>query len=328
MYIEQAFKAKTDWWRYLIGIFFVVVAAVIGQIPFTVALFLKNSPGLLSMDEAEIMEALENMSTMTEAEMLQTLDSNLSFFLLLLSFAVGLGALLLVIKFIHRQKIREATTSRPKMDWGRFFFGFGLIAIFTTVTLAIDYRMNPDDYLWNFEIAPFVILLVIALVMVPLQTSFEEYLFRGYLMQGLGVLARNRWFPLIVTSVIFGSMHFANPEVTKMGNIIMVYYIGTGFLLGIMTLMDEGMELALGFHAGNNLVGSLLVTADWTAFQTNSVLKDVSDPSAGIDVVLPVVIVYPIFLFIMAKKYNWSNWKEKLFGKVNPPVTVNYSEEI
>ena len=62
-------------------------------------------------------------------------------------------------------------------------------------------------------------------------------------------------------------MHIANPEVGKLGMIIMVYYIGTGFFLGIMTLMDEGLELALGFHAANNLIGALLVTADWTAFK-------------------------------------------------------------
>ena len=37
--------------------------------------------------------------------------------------------------------------------------------------------------------------------------------------------------------------------------------------------MDEGLELALGFHAANNLCGALLLTADWTAFQTNSILK-------------------------------------------------------
>jgi hypothetical protein len=30
--------------------------------------------------------------------------------------------------------------------------------------------------------------------------------------------------------------------------------------------MDEGMELALGFHAANNLVGSLLITSDWSTF--------------------------------------------------------------
>lgn len=100
----------------------------------------------------------------------------------------------------------------------------------------------------------------------------------------------------------------------------MVFYIGTGLFLGIITLMDEGMELALGFHAGNNLVAALLVTADWTAFQTDSLLKDVSDPSAGVDVLIPVLLIYPIFIWIMAKRYRWSNWKQKLFGKVEPPL--------
>ena len=56
-------------------------------------------------------------------------------------------------------------------------------------------------------------------------------------MQGFGLLAKNRWFPLIVTSALFGLMHIMNPEVEKMGPIIMVYYIGTGLFLGIITLM-------------------------------------------------------------------------------------------
>ena len=313
MFIQQAFKAKHEWWRYAIGVLIVIFGAIIGQLPFTAALFLENGMEIF---------------TLTEAEMLGVLDSNLSFFLLLLSFAVGLGFLLLVIRLLHQQKIIEATTSRPKMDWGRFFFGFGLVAIFTIVATLVDYNLRPEDFVWNFKLVPFLIMVVIALVMVPLQTSFEEYLFRGYLMQGLGVLSRNRWFPLIVTSFVFGGLHLWNPEVTKLGYIIMVYYIGTGLLLGIMTLMDEGMELALGFHAGNNLVGAMLVTADWTAFQTNSVLKDVSEPTAGPDIILPVLIVYPIFLFIMARTYRWKNWKEKLFGKVTPSETLKYSEEI
>ena len=119
-----------------------------------------------------------------------------------------------------------------------------------------------------------------------------------------------------MTSVIFGSLHIFNPEVQKMGYIILVYYIGTGFLLGIMTLMDDGMELSLGFHAANNLIGALLVTADWSAFQTNSILKDISEPSAGLDVIFPVIIVYPLLLFIFSKKYHWKDWREKLTGQI------------
>lgn len=135
-------------------------------------------------------------------------------------------------------------------------------------------------------------------------------------MQGFANLAKNKWFPLLMTSVIFGGMHIFNPEVAKIGYIVLVYYIGTGLLLGIITLMDEGMELALGFHAANNLVGALLVTSDWSAFQTNSVFKDISEPSAGLDVIVPVVLIYPILLFIFSKKYNWTNWKEKLTGNI------------
>lgn len=259
---------------------------------------------------------------------MKLLESNLNFFLLLFAFVVGLIALFLVVRLLHNQKIKDVTTSRKKVDWGRFLFGFGLVAVFTVVTTLIDYNMNPQDYVWNFNLTPFLILAAIAVIMVPLQTSFEEYLFRGYLMQGIGVLAGNRWVPLVITSVVFGGMHIFNPEVAKMGYIIMVYYIGTGFLLGIMTLMDDGLELALGFHAGNNLVGALLVTADWTAFETHSVLKDISEPSAGLDILIPILIVYPIFLFLMARTYRWNNWKEKLFGKITPPETLKYSEEI
>ena len=69
-------------------------------------------------------------------------------------------------------------------------------------------------------------------------------------------------------------MHYANPEVDKLGNMVYVFYIGSGLFAGIMTLMDEGLELALGWHAANNSISSLLVTADWTALQTHSVYKD------------------------------------------------------
>jgi membrane protease YdiL (CAAX protease family) len=176
---------------------------------------------------------------------------------------------------------------------------------------------------WNFKLVPFLILVAVGSVLIPIQTSTEEYVFRGYLMQGFANLSLNKWFPLLMTSLIFGSMHVFNPEVTKMGYIIMIYYIGTGLFLGVITLMDEGMELALGFHAANNLVGALLVTSDWTVFQTHSVFIDLSEPSAGLDVILPVVVVYPILLFIFTKKYNWSNWKEKLTGKINVVESSN-----
>jgi hypothetical protein len=319
MYIQQAFKSLHEWWRYLVGLIVIFVASQLGTIPFLIAVVYK-----IWSDGGDV------TSVQDQNVLMSVLDSNLTLFLMLLSFAVGLLAIYIVARYLHKQPFRELTTSRKKIDWGRFAFGFALIAITTMVLTLVDYNSNPEDYILQFDLVPFLILAVIAIIFIPLQTSFEEYLFRGYLMQGIGVLAKNRWLPLIITSVVFGGLHMANPEVDKMGPIILIYYIGTGFFLGIITLMDEGMELALGFHAGNNLIAALLVTADWTVFKTHSVLKDISEPSAGIDILIPVLIIYPIFLFIMAKRYKWNNWGERLFGKVeNPgvPYSENYIEE-
>ena len=294
----------------MVGFIIIFIASQIGTIPLIIAVMAKK------LSEGESVYSID------ENEVLTTLSSNLTLFLMLLSFAIGLLAVYLVVRFLHKQPFIELTTSRKKTDWGRVFFGFGLITVTTLVVTILDYYSNPDDYVLQFDLVPFLILAVIAIIMIPLQTSFEEYLFRGYLMQGIGVLAKNRWLPLIITSVVFGGLHLANPEVDKLGNVIMIYYIGTGFFLGIMTLMDEGMELALGFHAGNNLITALLVTADWTVFKTNSIFKDISEPSAGFDVIAPVLILYPIFLLIMAWRYKWRDWGGKLFGKVEEPIVL------
>jgi len=317
MYIAQAFKVLHEWWRYLLGLVIVVIAVTIGQIPLTIAVFIKafkNGDSLQGMDQTK---------------MLSLLEPNLNLFLMLLSFAVGLLGLLLVVKYLHKQSITSLTTSRKRIDWKRFWLIFFVWGIISSSMVLVQYVMSPENFVLNFKLVPFLILCVIAIIFVPLQTSFEEYLFRGYLMQGIGVIVKNKWVPLLTTSLVFGLLHIANPEVDKLGYVIMIYYIGTGLFLGIMTLMDEGMELSLGFHAANNLFTALLVTADWTAFQTHSVLKDMSDPTEmGFgEIFFPVFIVFPILLFILSKLYNWTNWKEKLLGKVVEPPKENYEIE-
>lgn len=295
MYIAQGYKSEYSFWKYLL-----IPGGFIG-------LMILNYLAIkfLNLDVDAIMQSE-----------IERKGSSRFLIEMLLPFAIGLGALFFWVKFIHKQTITALTTSRKSIDWKRVCFAFSLWGLITTVMLIIDYKLSPENYQWNFDMSKFLILLVIATILIPLQTSFEEYLFRGYLMQGIGIAVKNKWVPLIVTSVIFGLMHIANPEVEKIGYIIMFYYIGTGLFLGIITLMDEGVELALGFHAANNLVTALLVTANWTAFQTDSVLKDMSEPAAGVDILLPVLIIFPVLLFVFSKKYQWTNWKDKLTGKV------------
>ena len=315
MYIAQTYNVLYDWWRYLIGVFIVIIGVGVFSIPHFVAIFMKRMKNEVDLSQLEDINYLMTL-----------FESNENLVYMLLPFVGGLLFLILAAKFLHNQSFTHLTTSRKKIDWKRFWFVFFFWGIISSGLVMLDYYLSPDEYVLNFNLKPFLILAVIAILLVPLQTSFEEYLFRGYLMQGIGALAKNKWVPLFVTSFIFGMLHIANPEVEKLGYVIMVYYIGTGLFLGIMTLMDEGLELALGFHAANNLFTALLVTADWTAFQTHSIFKDMSDPtSVGFfDVFMPVFVLFPIILFILSKKYNWSNWKDKLFGKVVEPPKEDY----
>ena len=304
MFIEQGIRSENKFWKYFLGSVFIITASFVGQIPLVIAII------------AKIFLTGATYPTTNEGIM-HFFEPNLTFFLLLISFVFALAGIYFVVKYLHQQTMLSVTTSRKKVDWNRIFFSFGLWAVFSIVSTLVFYFFNPTLYIFQFKPIPFAILFVIAVALVPLQTSTEEYVFRSYLMQGFGNLAQNKWFPLLMTSIIFGAMHLFNPEVSKIGNIIFVYYIGTGLFLGIITLMDEGLELALGFHAANNLVGALLVTSDWTAFQTHSIFKDISEPEAGLDIILPVVLVYPVLLFIFSRKYQWNNWKEKLTGKIS-----------
>ena len=303
MFVEQGVNRENKFWKYIVGSLLIILASTVGQIPLLIAIVVK------------VFSEGKSMPTSGE-DLMKVVDNNLSLFLVLLSFAVAMVGFYFVITLFHKQTFLSVTTSRKKVDWKRILFSFTLWSIFTIVSTVYSYYSSPENFVINFQLIPFVILFFISIVFIPIQTSTEEYVFRGYLMQGFANLSKNKWFPLLMTSVIFGTMHIVNPEVSKMGYIIMIYYIGTGLLLGIMTLMDEGMELALGFHAANNLITALLVTSDWSALQTNSVLKDISNPAVGSDVILPIFIVFPLILIIMSKKYNWTNWKEKLTGKI------------
>ena len=310
-YIQQVYKGNNQWYHWIFTLILVFFGwQIIGVFPLSGVAFSYSS------DMNEFANAAQNNF------MSLGIDKNLFLFLIIISFISGLLTLILGVKYIHRRTFKSLVTSRNLIDWKRFWFAFftwGIIAIILTI---VGIFMSPENYIWNFKPIPFFTLLAVSFLFLPFQTTFEELLFRGYLMQGIGTVVKNRWFPLIFTSVCFGLLHGANPEVEKLGAISMVFYIGTGFFYGIITLMDEGTELALGLHAINNIIAAFFVTTNWTVFQTDALYVDISEPSVGFEMFFPVLILYPFLLYVFSSKYGWSNWLEKLTGKIEVPLDV------
>ena len=301
-FIQTGQSGKNDWWRYVATILILAVGIQLASIPLILVGY-SNTPSLEAFQAA----SLNNFAGIG-------INKNLYLILMLFTFLVGMLTLLFCIKKIHGKTIKSIITARKKIDWKRFFFGAGIWGLVSIITIGAGIFLAPENFEWNFQPIPFFLLLLISLLLIPIQTSLEELIFRGYLMQAFGLLTKSPFIALAFTSFIFGMLHYANPEVEKIGSIIMVYYIGTGFFFGIVTLMDKGTELALGMHAINNILASVFVTANWTVFQTDALFIDHAEPTIGIDTFLPVFILYPFILLIFTKKYNWKNWKERLIG--------------
>src|SRR5690554_8230930 len=98
MYIQQAFKSLHEWWRYLVGILIIITASQIGAIPFIMAIVYR-----VWTDGGDLNSINDHNVLMT------TLESNLTLFLMLLSFAVG---------FLRSEERRVGKECRSR--WSRY----------------------------------------------------------------------------------------------------------------------------------------------------------------------------------------------------------------
>ena len=303
-FIAQAFKGKTRWYHYFLGSLLAFFIMQFGGIPLVIVRNFTNAP--------KSIPSFLNPG----------INKNLFLLIALFPAVLGLLGLYVAIKKINRLPFLKILTARSKFDWKRVGFAFVIWMVLVLLFLAADFYIYPNHYVFNFKLIPFTFLVIVSVLFIPFQTSFEEIFFRGYLLQGFGTAFKSRLLALVITSTTFGLLHFANPEVSKIGNILLIEYVATGFLFGIITLMDDGIELTLGIHAANNIAAAIFVTTNWSVFQTDALFIDVSEPQVNLTMFLPIIVAYPLILLWLSRKYNWTDWKQKLTGIVQVPVKI------
>lgn len=294
-FIEQGTKGKTSIALFFITLAMVVLALVIGQIPVTIRLILSG----LDLEHLDLAMAAE------------VIGKNTFLALNLLPFLIVLIVLLIAVKFIYKRPLRSLFTTRDSFDWSRFFVSFFIWGCASALILGVTYFVN-GNMEWNINGDTFLGLLLVSLLLIPIQTTCEEVFFRGYLMQILHPYFKKPLFSILFSSVFFGLMHGANPEVAALGYGVLFYYIFTGLILALMTHFDDGLELSMGYHAINNIFAALIVTNEWQVFQTDALIMDHNVPSFGWEAILTMIIVQPTLLFIYAKIYKWNPCKQNL----------------
>lgn len=298
-FLQNAKKGKNEWWQYLLTIIAVIMAHFIGQIPLGLVVFMKMSERHLSVSEGQ--DAIDNLEFGVFG-----ISENYAMFLLLMSFIASFIALFLMVKYLHKRSFTSLITTNSTIDWSKIFYAFSFWMLFTIIIEVVAYLIDPSIYTFQFQAAPFFLLLLMALFILPIQTSFEELLFRGYMMQGLVSITTSRWIPLLITSLLFGLVHSMNPEIEEFGlGIMMTYYIGVGLFLGIITLLDNSLELALGIHAATNIYGALFVSFKGSALQTPALFR-ISEMNVSMMLVMFFAMA-ALFIVMAGRKYKWSS---------------------
>jgi membrane protease YdiL (CAAX protease family) len=307
-YLESAFTGKNSWWRYIFMIFAIIAGTnTIGSIPIIVPLIKR-----MIEDPAAANILKENPSNFSALG----IDPNYGLFMMLFPFLAGLLVFALLFKPVHERKFSTTISGLRKIRWNRFLISFILWTLISSIYLFVYMKIEPGNFILNNSSISILYISVIALMLIPFQAGFEEFIFRGYLMQGFAVAIRNRWAPLILTSLFFGILHSFNPEVKEYGFFTMMpQYIAFGVIFGIVTIMDDGIEAAIGAHAANNIFLVIMLTHKSSSLQTPSLyMQKIIYPWIEFAGLLVMGI---IFILVMKAIFKWDDFG-KLFGKVIP----------
>jgi membrane protease YdiL (CAAX protease family) len=305
-HLESTFTGKNSFWRYIVMIVAVlIVANTIGALPLILSAALKS---------ASNPEVISQLTANPNDYSVLGIEPIILLIMMLIPFITGLFAFILLVKPLNNRTFKMTINGTGKIRWTRFFISASVWLILSGLYLLVYFKLDPANFTINNKTASLVILTVVSLLFIPFQAAFEEVLFRGYLMQGFTALIKNRWFPLIMTSILFGFLHAFNPEVKEYGFLTMMpQYIIFGLIFGIVTILDDGIEAAMGAHAANNIFLCILVTNKSSALQTPALYEQYNvHPWTEFAGLLISGIVFVIILKII---FRWNDFSV-LLGKV------------
>jgi len=169
---------------------------------------------------------------------------------------LGLGSLIIVVwvlfRWVHHRKMAWAWSVWPGIRW-RYVVLCLVVAILVVGGFGLYHWFHSDG--WQPG-AGWVWYLIVVFVTTPFQAVAEELVFRGYLMQVLGSVVRQVWFPIVTTAVIFALFHGTQNGWLFGSRLVF------GLVAGVLVWRTGGLEAGIAIHIVNNWVafGLAIVT--------------------------------------------------------------------
>ena len=239
-FLEFASAGKNSWWRYaraaVAAIVFAIIALVLVFLPLTML-------HLLPPDVA--------------VEMQHPKDAPIFFLGTAATFGALLAGLIVSIAIVQRKRPSDVI---GRWRWRQFFFGLSIWTIVQCILTGIDFLIAPRGFSVTASGAT-ATLAVFALFGLSIQSFAEEFVFRGYVTQGL-LLATKRPVPAaIISGLLFGAVHIPNglPQAANA--------VAFGIVCALIAIRTGGIAFTFGLHLVNNLFGAVAVVSTSDVFK-------------------------------------------------------------
>ena len=246
-----AARGKNDWWRYLLSPVLACFLTGLGMvIPVTVLVLMH----LLPPDESKLMYHQQSVSPFY-------LGIGASFGAL----AAGLAA---AAAMIHRKRPADII---GLWSWRLFAKGACVWIGVQCVLVLIDFLIVPSGFSVSLSRAT-PVLAETAFAGILIQIFAEEFIFRGYVSQGL-LLAFNRpWAAAIASGLLFGSRPIPNGGAQAINATIF------GIVCAVIAIRTGGIALTCGLHLANNYFGAVVVVSGSDVFRGSPGLVSQTTP--------------------------------------------------
>ena len=232
-------------WRWILGTLFILASWLIGGTLLGLA-FLPYT----GVNPADVFDSSDLLGGMPSWGYL---------FFALITFIPLFLSTLIAYRFILGVKLRYLFATLTTFRWWRVGLGFWVWAILVGAPVLIAIAAGSDAYVFSFNLATFIPYFLVAIVLLPIQTTSEELFFRGWIIQWAAGRVGNIIWLSALSGALFALPHLLNPEASS--DIVGAFmgYFSVGFALGWVTVRDRSLEIAIGAHLSNNIFAALIV---------------------------------------------------------------------
>ena len=199
-----------------------------------------------------------------------------------LSVIVMIPALYIATKIVRDRPFSSYASSRGGWNFKLYLKALIIPFIALMVFQGIDVVINGADGTYHFSI----LFLIASLILVPLQCTAEEFVYRGLIMQTFG-----SWFKIPVLAIVLQAIIFSVSHGYNSLGLVEVFV--SGLIFGFLTWKTNGIEVSSAMHTANNFSISLFIMFGLRSATSSPQFNDVVI-SIVFDIILCAIMYYVI----------------------------------